>query len=301
MNYKQVIYVTTTVECGSLSGAAKKLYVTVQAVSKAVADLEKELGCTLFVREGHGTRPTAFGKAFYKRAQGVIAGFEDLEQFAQQYEGLRTRRPDPLRLALNTPPFVGNEVVRENATAYVKSRLCIDTTIDLATGKTGLEGLQGGCYDALITIGLFTHPDTVCHPLGTVPAGIMICSDHPLAEKNQVTLADLEPFPAAMPQWFSRANTTLASRYRDQGAPLRFVELELEDVGRHLEEQGIIFTTGIPALGRLHPSTTVRLIASEDNLTVPLCIVWLKERDEVLSPLFGTVLNKENGGPTWPL
>lgn len=292
---------TTTVECGSLSGAAKKLYVTVQAVSKAVADLERELGSTLFVREGHGTRPTAFGRAFYRRAQGVIAGFEDLEQFAQQYEGLRTRRPDPLRLALNTPPFVGNETVRENAAAYVKGRLGVEAVMNLATGKTGLEGLQGGRYDALITVGLFVHPDVECHPLGTVSAGIMIRSDHPLAEQDQVTLADLEPYPVAIPRWFDNANITLASRYREQDTSLSFVELELDNVSRHLDEQGVIFTTGIPAMGRLHAATTVLLVAPEDNLPVPICIVWLKERDEVLGPLFGAILNKENGGPYWPL
>ena len=64
LNIKQIRYFAAVVEHGSLSAAAKGQYVTVQAVSKAIADLERELGQSLFVRESRGVHPTPFGKAF---------------------------------------------------------------------------------------------------------------------------------------------------------------------------------------------------------------------------------------------
>ena len=63
MNIKQITYLAAVIEHGSLSAAAKGQYVTVQAVSKAIADLERELGQSLFVRESRGVHPTPFGKA----------------------------------------------------------------------------------------------------------------------------------------------------------------------------------------------------------------------------------------------
>ena len=112
MNIKQITYLTAVVEHGSLTAAAKDLYVTVQAVSKAIADLERELGQRLFVRESRGMRPTPFCQEFGKKALDVIAGFDSLEAFARSY-GECGGLPDRLRLALNTPAFPGNEVVRE--------------------------------------------------------------------------------------------------------------------------------------------------------------------------------------------
>ncbi len=275
MNIKQIVYLSKTIERGSLSSAAKELYVTVQAVSKAIADLERELGQSLLVRGSRGVRPTPFGQAFYEKAQGVITGFMELESFAAAYGecgGVLSR----LRLALNTPAFPGNELVRENTVAFMKSQLGIDVTCDLATGGAGYQGLVDGTFDALVTVGAFNHANIDCFPVGTVPAGVMMGSRHPLTAKDVVALDDLAPYPIARSSWFDRANDTIVENYRKREARLNFVELALEGVVKFLSEGGLIFTTGIPALGRTSPLLTVRLMASEDAMAVPICIVCLK-------------------------
>lgn len=277
MNIKQIIYLSKVVEHGSLSSAAKELYVTVQAISKAIADLERELGQSLFVRGSRGMQPTDFGALFYRKAQGVIAGFCELESFSRTYVDL-DGMPDRLRLALNTPAFPGNELVRENTVAFMKSQLGIDISYDLATGEAGYEGLVDGSFDALVTVGAFRHADVDCRPVGTVPAGVMMGSRHPLATKDVVALDDLAPYPIARSSWFDRANDTIVESYRKREAHLNFVELALDDVAKFLGEGGLVLTTGIPALGRTSPLLTVRLLASEDAVAVPICVVCLKDR-----------------------
>lgn len=84
MNIKQVRYFVAVFQSGSLSAAAKEQYVTVQAVSKAIADLERELKNELFVRESRGVHPTLFGKAFYVKAEPVLRSFDELEAFAHR-------------------------------------------------------------------------------------------------------------------------------------------------------------------------------------------------------------------------
>lgn len=61
VNIKQIKYFMSAAQHDSLSAAAKEQYVTVQAVSKAIADLERELGSQLFIRESRGVKLTTFG------------------------------------------------------------------------------------------------------------------------------------------------------------------------------------------------------------------------------------------------
>lgn len=277
MNIKQIQYFAAVVEHGSLSAAAKSQHITVQAISKSMADLESEVRCDLFVRNNQGMQPTTFAKTMYEQAVPVLAQFSELETFAARY-----RRADGgidrLRLALNTPPFSDNDVVRENTAALVQAQTGIETTMALATGAAGLAGLKSCEFDVLITVGAFAHPDVECRPVGTVPSAVFMGKEHPLASKEAVSLAELVPYPVAAPNWFDESNDSIVSRYRAMGTDLTFVEMDLADVNRHFRAGGVIFTTGIPAMEKSHAMTAVRPFVPQDSVTVPICAVYLKER-----------------------
>ena len=51
MTFQQLRYVIKIVETGSISAAAKEMFVSQPSLSKAVMDLEYELGTTIFIRE----------------------------------------------------------------------------------------------------------------------------------------------------------------------------------------------------------------------------------------------------------
>lgn len=281
MNIKQIRYFAAVVEHGSLSAAAKSQRITVQAVSKTIADLEREMGCDLFARNNQGMRPTPFALTFYERVRGVLNRFDELERFAQNHARLGERL-DALRLALNTPAFPGNEMVRENTAALVQAQVGIPTTMDLATGERGFEGLRTGAYDVLVTVGMFDRPDVECHPVGTVPSAVMMAPNHPLASRSAVSLEDLAPYAVARSSWFHGANAGIASKYRERGADLRFVDLALSDVEAHFRDGGVILTTGIPAMGRASSLIALRPFTPEDTVTVPICAVFLKERGSAI-------------------
>lgn len=280
------------VKGGSLSAAAKDQFVTVQAVSKAIADFERELGRDLFVRESSGTIPTPFAMGLYDRAERVLASFDDLQEFAERH----TRLNEPLaqlRLALNTPPFMGNEIVRDNSASFVGTVLNMECTMELATGEQGFEGLCSGEFDAIVTVGTFTHPDTECKVLGTVPAAVLMAEHHPLAASRVVKLSDLAAYPVARSGWFSQANDTIVSTYLKRGVALTLVDVSMKGIMQHCAEGGLLFTTGIPALERMHPGMALRMMAAEDAVAVPICIVFLKERGGAVSAVVEKLLDAE--------
>lgn len=67
----------TAAQLGSFSRAARVLYVTQSTVTSRIAELEKELGRPLFVREARGVTLTEAGRAFLRYAQRSLAALEE--------------------------------------------------------------------------------------------------------------------------------------------------------------------------------------------------------------------------------
>lgn len=88
MTLQQLRYVIKIVETGSISAAAKELYVSQPSLSKAVMELEDELDTTLFIREKTGIRLTDDGSRFLVRARQVMEQMDLLEkEFAEPHDG----------------------------------------------------------------------------------------------------------------------------------------------------------------------------------------------------------------------
>ena len=85
---------------GGFSQAAKVVFATQSTVSKAVKQLEEELGLPLLDRLGHKSRLTAAGEIVYRRAVRLLAEREDLEAELKDLRGLKR---GTLRLGL--PPI----------------------------------------------------------------------------------------------------------------------------------------------------------------------------------------------------
>jgi len=77
--------------CGGITRAAQTLYITQPAVSQCVRQLEKALGCTLFVRTPKGAELTEAGRALYDfvapACQRIEAGENHMLQLAGLEEG----------------------------------------------------------------------------------------------------------------------------------------------------------------------------------------------------------------------
>ncbi|MDE7311919.1 MAG: LysR family transcriptional regulator [Eubacterium sp.] len=62
----------TTAQCGSISKAAAKLFISQPAVSKSIKKLEDSLGCQLFIRNSRGVALTEEGLLLYEHVKAAI-------------------------------------------------------------------------------------------------------------------------------------------------------------------------------------------------------------------------------------
>lgn len=79
MNLQQLRYAVEVAKTGSITAAAKNLYMGQPNLSKSIRELEAELGITLFERTARGVAPTKNGEDFLGYARSIIAQMESLE------------------------------------------------------------------------------------------------------------------------------------------------------------------------------------------------------------------------------
>ena len=72
MQVRHLEYFAEIIRNGSINSAAKNLYISPQALSSIVTNLESEIGCSLLVRNRHGVTATEAGKTVYKDLQTIL-------------------------------------------------------------------------------------------------------------------------------------------------------------------------------------------------------------------------------------
>lgn len=81
LNYYNVFY--TVAKTGSISRAANQLYISQPAVSKAISNLEENMGIALFVRNSRGVALTEEGTILYdyieRALDNIVKGEESLK------------------------------------------------------------------------------------------------------------------------------------------------------------------------------------------------------------------------------
>jgi LysR family transcriptional regulator, cyn operon transcriptional activator len=82
MNLQQLRYVVATAEHRTMTDAARSLFIAQPALSRAIRDLERELGMTLFSRSGRGVTVTPQGRRVVKLARQALEAVREIEALA---------------------------------------------------------------------------------------------------------------------------------------------------------------------------------------------------------------------------
>ncbi|MGH3391866.1 MAG: LysR family transcriptional regulator [Actinomadura sp.] len=82
MNLRQLRYIVATADHGTMTSAAQALYVAQPALSRAVRELERELGVELFARSGRGVVLTSAGEKVVWHARIALDAVESIEELS---------------------------------------------------------------------------------------------------------------------------------------------------------------------------------------------------------------------------
>lgn len=174
----------TVAETGSISGAAKELFVTQPAVSKAVKNLEGSLGVKVFQRNARGVSLTAEGKVLYEH---VAQAFKQLDEGEKLMKQLREKAYGAIRIGISNTLCKYYLIPHLKAFHQVYPKLKIE--IVNRTSTETVKMLEEGLLDCAI-ISAMDFPDGLKYrPLRTIH-DIFVAKRKP--PKSVMRLKDLE-------------------------------------------------------------------------------------------------------------
>jgi DNA-binding transcriptional LysR family regulator len=198
MTLQQLKYVIKIVECGSITEAAKQLFVSQPSLSAAVKELEAELGIEIFYRTTKGISLSIDGTEFLSYARQVI---EQTELLEQRYLG---KKPSKQLCSVSTQHYAFavnafvNVLLALDVDEYqfaLRETRTYEIIEDVKNLRSELGILYFSDFNEKVLNKLLKENHLTFNPLFDADPHVFISSAHPLAKKEIVTLGDLDHYP----------------------------------------------------------------------------------------------------------
>jgi len=198
MTLQQLKYVVTVAEKGTISEAAKELFISQPSLTNAIKELEKEMQVTIFNRTNRGIVVSNEGDEFLAYARQVL---EQANLLEEKYLNVNKQSP---RFSVSTQhySFAVNafvDVIREFGGDQYDFTLRETQTYEIIEDVSRLKSEIGILYTSSkneeIIMKLIKQMGLVFEELFVAKPHIFISSKHPLAESKAITIEELEEYP----------------------------------------------------------------------------------------------------------
>ncbi|MFB8001626.1 LysR family transcriptional regulator [Nocardia sp. NPDC056000] len=190
MDLRTLRYFVAVAEELHFGRAAARLHMSQPPLSRAIRQLETELGSVLLLRSPAGVTLTAAGAALYDEARALLA---QAEQARAKVRAIAASATLTLGTLGDSAEQVGADLVSEFRRVHPDIRVRV-REFDF-TDPTA--GLRAGLTDLALTRTPFEHNGIAVHPLRSDPIGVIVREDDPLAGRERIDLREL-----ADRQWF---------------------------------------------------------------------------------------------------
>ncbi|NLD87625.1 MAG: LysR family transcriptional regulator [Clostridiales bacterium] len=198
MTLQQLKYVITIAECGSITSAAQKLFVSQPSLSNSLSELEKEMGITIFYRNNRGAYLSEEGSKFLSYARQVIEQAELLEQQYKEKEPIRrvfSISAQHYAFVVNAFVALVKEYGKNKYEFTLRETRTHDIIEDVRTSRSELGVLFLSKFNREIILRIIHTADLKFIPLFIATPHVFVSHKNPLAKKKFVTLDDLKEFP----------------------------------------------------------------------------------------------------------
>lgn len=189
MDFRSLRAFVEVVRQGGFSNAAKTVFATQSTVSKAVKQLEDEMGLQLLDRIGHRSVMTAAGEVVYRRGLKLLADRDDLMAEIDEIRGIRR---GALRLGL--PPVGSSTIFAPLFAIYRRRYPDIEVRLTEYGSDQLASVLRAGEIDfagALLPV----SDEFESRPVRREPIVALLPPGHALADASSVTMLELKDTP----------------------------------------------------------------------------------------------------------
>lgn len=173
--------------------AAERLHIEQSPLSRAIKELEEDLGVRLFERTTRRTRLTRAGKLFLEHVPRI---FSALEQARDSVKAVANGFHDQVRVALSdgiTPPRL---------TALLAQCRQDEPEVEVRLFEVSLSQQLRGLHDDLYDIGFAQSADVsdgiIAEPAWSDPLVVVVPARHPLLMHKRIPLDEVLRYPLVM-------------------------------------------------------------------------------------------------------
>lgn len=198
MTLQQLRYIVTVAQKGSISEAAKELFISQPSLSNAIKELENEMKIVIFSRTNKGIIISDEGLGFLGYARQVLQQAELLENHYLKSKSTKKR----FNVSTQHYSFVVNAFVdlvkRYSDDEYeftIRETRTYEIIEDVKTLKSEIGILYLNDFNQKVINKLLKENNLIFNQLFVAKPHIFISDTNPLANKKIVTLDDIKPYP----------------------------------------------------------------------------------------------------------
>ncbi len=200
MYLEQFYYLLAIKETKSLANASKMLFITEQALSKSIKNLEKELNCQLLIRNNKGVSFTPEGVFLLQQSQKITDIMQEIQShFKPQFS---TEQIEHIRI--QAEPFIAERTFSNLVLHYCQNLPQI--SLDISTGN--VTTIISNLLEDKVDIGIISQlkindslqPNSFPNNLFyteviSMPLYVSLSTLSPLAKYDELSLAELTNYP----------------------------------------------------------------------------------------------------------
>ena len=198
MTLQQLKYADAVAATGSISEAARRLFVTQPTLTESLRALEEELRVAIFTRSSRGVSVTREGEEFLASARQIL---DDAARIQEKYTGKAVRRPQFAvscqHYAFAVEAFM--EVVKAcEADRYdftLRETVTSEIIDDVARHRSEIGILYLSRRNERAIAKILRREELVFEELFVAKPHVFLGKRHPLAKKKFVRPSDLDDYP----------------------------------------------------------------------------------------------------------
>lgn len=198
MTLTQLRYIITVANSGSMSEAARSLFIAQPSLSASVKELETEIGMELFRRTNRGISLTPEGEEFIGYARQVVEQYELMESKYVDQTQVKKKFSVSMQhytFAVNAFMEMVKQFGMDEYEFAIRESRTYDVIEDVSNFKSEIGILYVNDFNRKVLEKIFKERDLEFHEILNCHIYVYISKNHPLANKKLITLQELQDYP----------------------------------------------------------------------------------------------------------